>query len=132
MQQASERGGAGLVYFAFDLLEIEGDNLMALPLSERKSRLASLLTKPPNGIKFSDHEGGDGEARHGLEGLVGWSDPEGTHPFLGFLLLGFHDDDGGLQYAGRVSTGMSQRPPSPSPQAAEDKPAREVRRERPV
>ena len=25
MQQASERGGAGLVYFAFDLLEIEGE-----------------------------------------------------------------------------------------------------------
>jgi hypothetical protein len=40
------------------------------------SRPASLLTKPPDGIKFSDHEGGDGEAfrraayRHGLEGLV--------------------------------------------------------------
>jgi ATP-dependent DNA ligase len=102
MQEAFERGGAGLVYFAFDLLEIEGENLMALPLSERKSRLASLLTKPPNGIKFSDHEGG-GEAfrraayRHGLEGLVGWSDPEGTRPFLGSLL-----------YAGRVGTGMSQ------------------------
>ena len=62
MQQASERGGAGLVYFAFDLLELEGENLVALPLSERKSRLASLLTKPPNRIKFSDHEGGDGEA----------------------------------------------------------------------
>jgi hypothetical protein len=49
MQQASERGGAALVYFAFDLLEIEGENLMVLPFSERKSRLASLLTKPPNG-----------------------------------------------------------------------------------
>ena len=69
--------------------EIEGDNLMTLPLSERKSRLASLLTKPRNGIKFSDHEDGDGDARHGLEGLVGWSDP--TRPFLGFLLLGFHE-----------------------------------------
>ena len=43
MQQASERGGAGLVYFAFDPLEIEGEILMAVPLSERKSRLASLL-----------------------------------------------------------------------------------------
>ena len=35
-----------LCAFAFDLLEIEGENLMALPLSERKSRPASLLTKP--------------------------------------------------------------------------------------
>ena len=41
--------------------------------------------------------------RHGLEGLVGWSDPEGTRPFLGF-----HDDDGRLLYAGRVGNGMSQ------------------------
>ena len=40
--------------------------------------------------------------------LVGWSDPEGTRPFLGSDLLGFHDDDGRLLYAGRVGTGMSQ------------------------
>ena len=54
MQQASERGGAGLVYFAFDLLKLEGENLMALPLSERKSRLASLLTNAqPNQIQRS-------------------------------------------------------------------------------
>ena len=39
----------------------------------------------------------------------GWSDPEGTRPFLGSLLLGFHDDDGRLLYAGRVGTGMSQK-----------------------
>ena len=137
MQQASERGGAGLVYFAFDLLEIEGDNLMALPLSERKSRLASLLTKPPNGLKFSDHEGGDGEAfaeqpiDTASKASSAGRTRKGPTRFWALLLLGFHDDDGGLQYAGRVSTGMSQRPPSPSPQAAEDKPAREVRRETP-
>jgi bifunctional non-homologous end joining protein LigD len=45
--------------------------------------------------------------RHGLEGLAGWSDPEGTHAFLGSLLFGFHDDDGRLLYAGGVGTGMS-------------------------
>ena len=50
MQQASDRGGAGLVYFAFDLLELDGEDLTGLPLSERKTRLASLLTKPPNGM----------------------------------------------------------------------------------
>ena len=48
--------------------------------------------------------------RHGLEGLFGWSHPEGTPPFLGSLLLGFHDDDDddGLVYAGRVGADMSQ------------------------
>ena len=107
----SERGALGSNDAA---AEMDQASALALSLSERKSRLASLLTKPPNGIKFSDHEGGDGEAfrraayRHGPGSLVGWSDPEGTRPFLGSLLLGFHDGDGRLLYAGRVGTGMSQ------------------------
>ena len=39
--------------------------------------------------------------------VVGWSDPEGTRPHLGALLLGYYADDGKLIYAGRVGTGMS-------------------------
>jgi DNA ligase D-like protein (predicted ligase) len=38
--------------------------------------------------------------------IVGWSDPEGSRPHLGALLLGYYDDDGKLIYAGRVGTGM--------------------------
>jgi ATP-dependent DNA ligase len=38
--------------------------------------------------------------------IVGWSDPEGSRPYLGALLLGFYSDDGKLIYAGRVGTGM--------------------------
>jgi bifunctional non-homologous end joining protein LigD len=38
--------------------------------------------------------------------IVGWSDPEGTRPYLGALLLGYYTDDGRLIYAGRVGTGM--------------------------
>ena len=38
--------------------------------------------------------------------IVGWSDPEGSRPYLGALLLGFYSDDGKLVYAGRVGTGM--------------------------
>jgi hypothetical protein len=38
--------------------------------------------------------------------VVGWSDPEGTRPYLGALLLGYHSDDGKLIYAGRMGTGM--------------------------
>ena len=76
MQQASDRGGAGLVYFVFDLLDLDGEDLAALPLLDRKTRLAALLDKPPDGIAFSAHETCDGEAfrraacRHGLEGVV--------------------------------------------------------------
>jgi hypothetical protein len=38
--------------------------------------------------------------------IVGWSDPEGSRPYLGALLLGYYTDDGKLIYAGRVGTGM--------------------------
>jgi hypothetical protein len=38
--------------------------------------------------------------------LVGWSDPEGTRPYLGALLLVYYTDDGKLIYVGRVGTGM--------------------------
>ena len=36
--------------------------------------------------------------------IVGWSDPEGSRPHLGALLLGYYTDDGKLIYAGRVGT----------------------------
>jgi bifunctional non-homologous end joining protein LigD len=38
--------------------------------------------------------------------VVGWSDPEGSRPHLGALLLGYYTDEGKLVYAGRVGTGM--------------------------
>jgi DNA ligase D-like protein (predicted ligase) len=38
--------------------------------------------------------------------IVGWSDPEGSRPHLGALLLGYYAKDGKLTYAGRVGTGM--------------------------
>jgi ATP-dependent DNA ligase len=38
--------------------------------------------------------------------VVGWSDPEGSRPHLGALLLGYYTDDGKLIYARRVGTGM--------------------------
>ena len=38
--------------------------------------------------------------------IVRWSDPEGSRPHLGALLLGYYSDDGKLIYAGRVGTGM--------------------------
>jgi hypothetical protein len=41
--------------------------------------------------------------------IVGWSDPEGSRPHQGALLLGYYTDDGKLIYAGRVGTGMSDK-----------------------
>jgi DNA ligase D-like protein (predicted ligase) len=38
--------------------------------------------------------------------VVGWTDPEGTRPWLGALLLGYYDPDGRMVYAGRAGTGI--------------------------
>jgi ATP-dependent DNA ligase len=76
IQQASDGGAVALVYYAFDLLELDGAEVASMTLLERKDRLAKILKKSPAGIAFSEHEGGDGEAfrraacRHGLEGIV--------------------------------------------------------------
>ncbi|HZZ22057.1 MAG TPA: hypothetical protein VFE60_05545 [Roseiarcus sp.] len=38
--------------------------------------------------------------------VAGWSDPEGSRPYLGSLLLAHKDDNGRLLHAGGVGTGM--------------------------
>jgi DNA ligase D-like protein (predicted ligase) len=39
--------------------------------------------------------------------VLGWTDPEGSRPFLGALLLGYHDPNERLVYAGRVGSGIN-------------------------
>ena len=40
--------------------------------------------------------------------VVGWTDPEGSRPYIGALLLTYYDPDGRLVYAGRVGSGINQ------------------------
>src|SRR6266478_2443535 len=40
--------------------------------------------------------------------VVGWTDPEGSRPWLGALLLAYYDLGGRFVYAGRVGTGIAQ------------------------
>jgi bifunctional non-homologous end joining protein LigD len=67
---------ADLVYFAFDLLHLDGEDLMRLPLLERKARLEALLKDTPATIRFSEHVIGNGArmleeaAKLGVEGIV--------------------------------------------------------------
>jgi bifunctional non-homologous end joining protein LigD len=52
-----------LVYFAFDLLELDGETLEKLPLTERKDKLRSLLGNIDKDaeVQFSEHVLGNGE-----------------------------------------------------------------------
>jgi bifunctional non-homologous end joining protein LigD len=64
------------ILYAFDLLELDGEDLRPLPLSARKAKLARLLARKPTGIVFNEHTDEDGATvfRHacamGLEGIV--------------------------------------------------------------
>jgi bifunctional non-homologous end joining protein LigD len=61
---------------AFDLLELDGEDLRPVMLGKRKARLARLLVRAPPGIEINEHTDIDGAAvfRHacamGLEGIV--------------------------------------------------------------
>ncbi len=69
-------GAAPLVYFAFDLLHLDGWDLRQVPLEERKDVLRRLLDAAPAALRFSDHVRGQGAAffeaarKAGLEGVV--------------------------------------------------------------
>ncbi len=71
-------GRDDIVYYAFDLLSLDGEDLRRKPLSERKARLAKLLDgQPPAGpLFYSDHVVGHGAETFAhacemdLEGIV--------------------------------------------------------------
>src|SRR5437762_6747431 len=65
IQAASDAGNAaGLVYFIFDLLHLDGVDVGALPLIERKAQLAQLLSGAPPPLHYSDYHRGRGAAFH--------------------------------------------------------------------
>jgi DNA ligase D-like protein (predicted ligase) len=144
LQAAMDDGRTGdLIFFAFDLLFLNGESTAGLPLIERKQRLEPLFTIDASQLRFSEHVIGNGPkfrehaCRLGLEGavskridrpyapsdrrlwvktkclnreefvVVGWTDPTGSRPHIGSLLLGYYTDDGALRYAGRVGAGIT-------------------------
>jgi bifunctional non-homologous end joining protein LigD len=62
--------------YAFDLIELNGDDMRRDPLEVRRATLASVLAKAGPGIRFNEHIEGDGPTvfahacRMGLEGIV--------------------------------------------------------------
>jgi bifunctional non-homologous end joining protein LigD len=76
IQNATDTCEGSLVFFLFDLLFLDGENLTALPLVERKTRLASLLKGAPDSLRYNDHQIGHGPefhrvaCEHDVEGIV--------------------------------------------------------------
>jgi hypothetical protein len=76
IQNATDTGGGSLVFFLFDLLFLDGEDLRGLPLVDRKARLETLLSGAPDMLRYNDHQIGRGPdfhrlaCEHGLEGIV--------------------------------------------------------------
>jgi bifunctional non-homologous end joining protein LigD len=67
---------AEVILYAFDLLELDGQDWRPRTLEDRKERLLRLLTKAPAGVHYTEHLEGDGAVifahacRLGAEGIV--------------------------------------------------------------
>jgi bifunctional non-homologous end joining protein LigD len=76
IQNASDTGEGSLIFFLFDLLFLNGEDLKGPPLADRKARLETLLSNAPESLRYNDHQIGQGPAfhrlacQHGLEGIV--------------------------------------------------------------
>jgi len=70
-----QQGSGPLVYYAFDVLEVDGEPALDLPLTERRMRLTKLLDRRGTTVRLSESFD-DGRAlyeaakRQGLEGVV--------------------------------------------------------------
>jgi bifunctional non-homologous end joining protein LigD len=70
------RANDSVFLYAFDLIELNGDDLRRDPLEVRKATLASILVKARPGIRLNEHIEGDGPTvfahacKMGLEGIV--------------------------------------------------------------
>ncbi len=70
-----QQGNGPLVYYAFDVLEADGEPLIDLPLEERRKRLSKLLDRRGSTLRVSEaFEDGlalfDAAKERGLEGIV--------------------------------------------------------------
>jgi bifunctional non-homologous end joining protein LigD len=122
-----EDGGASrIVAYVFDLLHLDGIDLTALPLTQRKEKLRPLLaaSKPGAWLRYSEHIAGHGSemfakaCESGLEGIVS---KEGNAPYVAgrqrswlkikctqrqeFVILGFSDARKGERALGALYLG---------------------------
>jgi bifunctional non-homologous end joining protein LigD len=71
-----ERRTDALVFMAFDLLFLDGEDTAQLPLLERKERLGRLFAREIRGLRFADHVVGNGPrfrevaCKAGVEGVL--------------------------------------------------------------
>jgi bifunctional non-homologous end joining protein LigD len=132
LQAAMDEGRTGdLVFFAFDLLFLDGESTAQLPLLERKQRLQRLFKrkrKNPTGLLYSDHVLADGPrfraqaCSMGLEGVISKRIDRPYAPAdrgiwvkskclnrEEFVVVGWTDPEGSRGYLGALLLGTTPR-----------------------
>jgi bifunctional non-homologous end joining protein LigD len=129
LQNALGRGREkDVVYYAFDLLRLDGQDLRGLPLIDRKAMLAGILQKAPAMIRYTDHVEGEGATFFkqacvlSLEGIVSKRRDAPyrsgrTRDWLKvkclrrqeFVVAGFTDPEGGRSGFGALVLGSTKR-----------------------
>src|ERR1700731_1715643 len=118
-----------IVFYAFDLLRLNGKDLQGLPIEERKAKLEELLKKPPGVIRYSISFTKDipelleRAGKLGLEGLIGkragsryeagkrtgaWIKLK-LHLEQEFVIGGYTDPEGGRKCFGSLLVGFYER-----------------------
>jgi bifunctional non-homologous end joining protein LigD len=143
-RRQAAKAGVPVLYYAFDVLYLDGYDWRRMPLEERKNKLQSLLT-PSDALRFSDHYQAQGKVlfemaqKKGLEGILakkrdsiyqehrsrewlkikirhrleavigGYTEPEGSRPYFGSIVLGLYDKLGRLVHVGQAGSGFDQK-----------------------
>ncbi|MGC2195907.1 MAG: non-homologous end-joining DNA ligase [Terriglobales bacterium] len=114
-----------VLYYAFDLLYLDGYDLRRVPLESRKEALASILITPNDTIRLSDHFVANGKAlfnvarQRGLEGILAkkraslyeerrtreWLKIKIKHR-LEAVVGGYTEPEGSRQYFGSIVLGL--------------------------
>jgi bifunctional non-homologous end joining protein LigD len=117
-----------IVFYAFDLLQLNGKDLQNLPIEERKAKLEEMLKKPPGVLRYSASftkdipELLDRARTLGLEGLIGeragsryeagkrsgaWIKVK-LHLEQEFVIGGYTEPEGSRKYFGALLMGFNE------------------------
>ena len=125
----ADKTGGTLIYFVFDLLRLDGENVARKPLTDRKERLRALVgRRKTSRIRYADHVIGNGraffeQAQHlGLEGIISKKESEPYRPGRHgewvktkctleqeFVVGGFTDPEGARAGIGALLIGHYER-----------------------
>jgi bifunctional non-homologous end joining protein LigD len=126
-KRVATKADVPVLYYAFDLLYLDGYDLRKLPLEDRKKKLASILVSG-NAVRYSDHYEKQGKAlfemarAKGLEGILAkkrdsiyqerrtseWLKIKITHR-LECVIGGYTEPEGSRAHFGSVVLGLYDR-----------------------